>query len=444
MPSSEIILLGKAIYHGQEKEFGIKLDDRRKHIYIVGKTGMGKSVLLENMAIQDIEAGKGVGIIDPHGELAEKILDLIPRSRVNDVIYFNPADYDWAIGFNIMENVNYSSRHLVAAGVLGVFKKIWPDVWSARMEYILNNTLLALLENPGTTLLGINRMLSDKEYREKILKKVTDPAVKSFWIREFARYPDHFREEAIAPIQNKVGQFISTPLIRNIVGQVKSSFDVREVMDKRKILIVNLSKGKIGEDPSRLLGGLLITKLQLGAMSRIDLPEEKREDFFLYIDEFQNFATDAFVNILSEARKYRLSLILAHQYLGQLEEVTPTGKTTKVRDAIFGNVGTIICFRVGAQDAEFLEREFYPEFNANDLANLPKYHIYVKLMVDGVSTRPFLAKTFPPPLPKRKSQKQKIIQLSREAFAQKREIIEEKIARWSGLETMALIKRERR
>lgn len=304
------------------------------------------------------------------------------------------------------------------------------------MEYILNNTILALLEIPGTTLLGINRMLSDKEYRDKIVSKITDPTIKSFWVREFAQYPPKFREEAIAPIQNKVGQFISSPMIRNIVGQVKSSINIREVMDEGKILILNLSKGRIGEDPAKLLGALLITKLQLAAMSRIDVPEEERRDFFLYVDEFQNFATEAFVTILSEARKYRLCLVLAHQYIAQMEEV--------VRDAVFGNVGTIIAFRVGAPDAEFLEREFEPEIKMNDLVNLPKYNIYLKLMIDGVTSRPFAAATLPPfPRPE-KSYREKIISLSRERYGTKREKVEEKIARWSGIEeTKKIIEKER-
>ena len=436
MEKEHIIHFAKTSYHGKEKEFGIKTDDRRRHIYIIGKTGMGKSCLLENMAIQDIQNGQGVGIVDPHGELAENLLDFIPKNRINDVVYFNPADIDYPIAFNVMEKVDFTHRHLISAGLLGVFKKIWPDVWSARMEYILNNTILALLEIPGTTLLGINRMLSDKEYRDKIVSKITDPTIKSFWVREFAQYPPKFREEAIAPIQNKVGQFISSPMIRNIVGQVKSSINIREVMDEGKILILNLSKGRIGEDPAKLLGALLITKLQLAAMSRIDVPEEERRDFFLYVDEFQNFATEAFVTILSVARKYRLCLVLAHQYIAQMEEV--------VRDAVFGNVGTIIAFRVGAPDAEFLEREFEPEIKMNDLVNLPKYNIYLKLMIDGVTSRPFAAATLPPfPRPE-KSYREKIISLSRERYGTKREKVEEKIARWSGIEeTKKIIEKER-
>ncbi|MFH0987616.1 MAG: type IV secretion system DNA-binding domain-containing protein [Patescibacteria group bacterium] len=433
----KLIHLGKAVYHNREKKFGIKIDDRRRHVYIIGKTGMGKTALLENMAIQDIQEGKGVGIVDPHGEFAEKMLDFVPKSRVNDVVYLDPSDIDYPIAFNAMEKVDISHRHLVATGLLGVFKKIWPDVWSARMEYILNNTLLSLLEVPGTTLLGVNRMLSDREYRTKIIQRITDPTIKSFWLHEFSHYPDRFREEAIAPIQNKVGQFISSPIIRNIIGQVKSAIDMRKIMDEGKILILNLSKGKIGEDTSRLLGALLITKLQLAAMSRVDMPETQRKDFFLYVDEFQNFATEAFVSILSEARKYRLSLILAHQYITQMEET--------VRDAVFGNIGTMMCFRVGAADAEFLEKEFLPEFSLNDLVNLPKYYIYLRLMIDGVSSRPFLSITLPPVEKPFQSYKEKIVNVSRERYGTLRNKVEAKIARWSGTEgAKRVIEEERR
>jgi hypothetical protein len=330
-----------------------------------------------------------------------------------------------------MERVNPEHRHLVAAGLMGVFKKIWPDVWSARMEYILNNTILALLEYPNTTLLCVNRMLADPEYRKKVVEKITDPVVKSFWVNEFARYTQAYEVEATAAIQNKVGQFISNPLIRNIIGQTKSKIDMREIMDEGKILIANLSKGKIGEDNSRLLGALLITNLQLAAMSRVDILEEKRRDFFLYVDEFQNFATEAFVNILSEARKYRLSLVLANQYIAQLEEMTPLGKSTRVRDAIFGNVGTIIVFRVGAEDAEFLVKEFQPEFTAEDLTNLEKYHICIKLMINGVASSPFSAVTLPLREKPQKSYKETIIRVSRERYGTPRQLIEEKIEKWA-------------
>ena len=422
--NDEINFFAETTFRNIRKKFGIKTDDRRRHVYVVGKTGMGKTEMLKNMAIQDIKNGKGLAFVDPHGEAAEELLDFVPDSRIKDVVYFNPADLNYPIAFNIMEEVEVEKRHLVAGGLMGVFKKIWPDVWSARMEYILNNCILALLEYPGSTLLGVNRMLADPEYRKDVVEKVTDPVVKAFWVQEFARYTQRYETEATAAIQNKVGQFISAPLIRNIIGQTESSLDMREVMDKQKILILNLSKGRIGEDASRLLGALLITKIQLAAMSRVDMPEKERKDFFLYVDEFQNFATESFVNILSEARKYRLALILGHQYISQMEDV--------VRSAVFGNVGTMISFRVGAEDAEFLEKEFIPEFNASDLVNLTKYNIYLKLMIDGIAGRPFSAETLPPFEESEKSNKEEIIQFSREKYSVSRKIVEEKIAQWAG------------
>jgi len=429
--NNEINFFAETTFRDTKKRFGIKLDDRRRHVYTVGKTGMGKTVFLENMAIQDIREGRGVGFIDPHGEAAERLLDFVPSRRVNDVVYFNPADTEYPIAFNVMEKIREESRHLIASGLMGVFKKIWPDVWSARMEYILNNTILALLEYKDSTLLGINRMLADAEFRKKVVEKVTDPMIKAFWLNEFARYTQRYEVEATAAIQNKVGQFISAPLIRNIIGQVKSTINMREIMDGQKILICNLSKGRVGEDNMTLLGGLLLAKIQLAAMSRVDMPEEKRKDFFLYVDEFQNFATESFVNILSEARKYRLALILAHQYIAQLEE--------EVKDAVFGNIGTLISFRVGAEDAEYLEKELIPEFSAGDLVNLTKYNVYLKLMIDGMATRPFSAVTLPPFEKPEESYGEKIIKVSRERWGRKREIIEGKIKRWAGfLETTSL------
>ncbi|MBI2042131.1 MAG: type IV secretion system DNA-binding domain-containing protein [Candidatus Nealsonbacteria bacterium] len=412
-------------FRNARKKFGIKTDDRRRHVYVIGKTGMGKTVMLQNMAVQDIQNGKGLGFVDPHGEASEALLDFVPASRVNDVIYINPGDIDFPIAFNIMEEVDMAHRHLVAGGLMGVFKKIWPDVWSARMEYILNNCILALLEYPGATLLGVNRMLADTEYRRQVVEKITDPVVKSFWVQEYARYTQRYEVEATAAIQNKIGQFISAPLIRNIIGQVRSSINMRDIMDQEKILIMNLSKGRVGEDNSRLLGALMITKLQLAAMSRVDIPEQERKDFFLYIDEFQNFATESFTNILSEARKYRLALILGHQYIKQMDE--------KVSDAVFGNVGTIVTFRVGADDAEYLEKEFTPEFLAGDLVNLGKYNIYLKLMIDGLAGRPFSATTLPPIPSLEQSHREAIIKFSREKYSTPRSVVEEKISQWTGL-----------
>lgn len=421
---NQITLFAETNFRGLRKKFGIRQDDRRRHMYLIGKTGMGKTNLMEHMAIADIHAGNGICVVDPHGEFADKMLDYVPARRINDVIYFNPGDIDYPIAFNVMEAVDPQYKHLVASGLVGVFKKIWADTWGPRLEYVLRNAILALLDYPGSTLLGIMRMLVDKEFRKKVIKKITDPVVRTFWVEEFSKYPDRFMAEAIAPIQNKVGQFLSISLIRNIVGQPRSTIHMRDIMDNKKILLLNLAKGKIGEDASALFGAMIITKLQLAAMSRVDVPEEKREDFYLYVDEFQNFATDSFADIMSEARKYRLNLIIAHQYIGQLSE--------RVRDAVFGNVGTIISFRVGAADAEFLAREFEPIFNENDLVNLTKFNIYLKLMINGIASQAFSAVTLPP-VWKIEGNREKIIRVSRERYAKKREIVENKIARWSGV-----------
>jgi len=417
---NKILKIGKTNYRNQEVVFGIKEDDRRRHIYIIGKSGTGKSTLLSNMITADIAAGRGVCFVDPHGETAEEVLRMVPESRVDDVIYFNPADIDYPMGFNPLEKVSNNNRHLVASGIMSVFKKIWPDVWSARMEYILNNALLALLEYPNSTLLGIMKMLSDKEYRKLIVENLQDPVVKSFWVDEFAKYTQKLETEAVAAIQNKVGQFVANPLIRNIIGQTHSSFDFRQIMDEGKVFIANLSKGKIGEGNSSLLGAMIVTKIQLAAMSRSGTPYHKLRDFYLYVDEFQNFATESFATILSEARKYKLSLTVAHQYIDQLSE--------EVRWAIFGNVGTIIVFRVGATDAEFLEKEFYPDFVANDFVNLPNYHVYVKLMIDGMTSKPFSATTLPPPAPPPVSMFDTIIEISRKKYTLPKEEVDKRIA----------------
>lgn len=419
----DIAVFAQTSYRNEFKRFGIKTDDRRRHMYLIGKTGMGKSTILENMIVDDIRAGQGVAIVDPHGDLAEKIIEYIPRHRVNEVIYFNPADINFPIAFNVVEQVEPHLRHLVASGLIGVFQKLWADSWGPRLEYILRNAVLAILDFPGSTLLGVVRMLSDKNYRKRVVSNIKDPVVKAFWEKEFSGYADKFAAEAVSPIQNKVGQFLSNSLMRNIIGQVKSSLDIREIMDQGKILIMNLSKGRIGEDNSALLGAMMITKIQLAAMSRVNVPEKERRDFYLYIDEFQNFSTDSFANILSEARKYRLNLILAHQYIEQLNE--------KVEAAVFGNVGTIVVFRVGAADAEELVKEFTPTFTEEDIVNLPKYEMYLKLMIDGIASSPFSAVGLPPLRDDEKTnQAEKVIAYSREKYASDRETVEEKIMNW--------------
>ena len=422
MDEEKINFFAQLNYRGHKDAFGIKLDDRRRHMYVIGKTGMGKTVMLQNMAIQDIKNGAGLGVVDPHGEFAEELLDHIPKDRIKDVVYFNPADYEHPMGFNVLENVNFDQRHLVASGLMGVFKKLWPDVWSARMEYILNNAILALLEYPDATLLGVNRMFSTPNYRKDVVDHITDPVVKAFWTQEYANYTQRLEVEATASIQNKVGQFISAPLIRNIIGQVHSTVDIRELMDDRKILIANLSKGKIGEDNARLLGSMLMTKIYLAAMSRVDIPEEERKDFFLYVDEFQNFQSKAFADVLSEARKYRLSLILAHQYITQMDE--------EVRDAVFGNIGTMVSFRIGAQDAEEVEKEFAPEFALEDFVNLGKYNIILKLMIDGLASRGFSSTTMPPIMPEHDSYREEVLASSREQFTSDRTNVEAYINKW--------------
>ncbi len=429
-PEKDVVYFGKTDFRGRDQLFGIRRNDRRQHIYVIGKTGTGKSALLNNLIIQDIMNGEGLAVVDPHGELVEGVLKNIPENRLEDVIYFNPADDEYHLGFNVLELPDPRYKHLVASGLMGIFTKIWSNVWSARMEYIMNNAILALLDTPNTTLLGINRILVDKDYRQQIIGNVQDPVVKAFWIHEYEGWQDKFRNEAIAPIQNKVGQFLSTALIRNIVGQAKSTFDIFDIMNSGKIFLVNVSKGRIGEDNSALLGAMLITKMQLAAMERVRIPEEERVDFYLYVDEFQNFVTDSFAGVLSEARKYRLNLTVAHQYVGQLV----TDQSTKVRDAIFGNVGTMIAFRVGAADAEFLEPEFEPEFIIQDIVNLPNYHIYLRLMVNGMTSRPFSATTLPPfHVKETTSPEEEVIQHSRKKYARPRYIVEEEIRKWTGM-----------
>src|SRR3989344_3318311 len=352
--SETITYFGETDSRSKRVPFGIKSKDRLKHVYVIGKTGMGKSTVLENMAIQDIQNGEGMAFLDPHGGSADKLLEYVPRNRIEDVIYFAPFDIEYPVSFNVMEDVGANKRHLVVNGLMSAFKKLFgEESFSDRMQYILQNTILALLEYPGATMLGINMMLVDKVYRNKVIANVTDPSVKTYWVKEYAGYTERFAAEAIPAIQNKIGQFTSNPLVRNIIGQEKSSFDLRKIMDDKKIFIANLSKGRLGEDNANLLGSMLITKMYLAAMSRADksgVALGKLPNFYLYVDEFQSFANESFADILSEARKYKLSLTLTHQYIEQMEE--------EVRDAVFGNVGTTITFRIGAFDADILEKEF--------------------------------------------------------------------------------------
>lgn len=427
MNPDKITYFAETDSRNKKVKFGIKAKDRTKHMYVIGKTGMGKSTLLENMAIQDIQGGEGMAFIDPHGATAEKLLEFVPEHRIKDVVYFAPFDTEFPISFNVMEDVGADKRHLVVNGLMSTFEKIWEDAWSARMAYILQNTLLALLEFPGATLLGVNRMYTDKEFRKKVVDNIKDVSVRSFWVDEYAKYTDKYAQEATPAIQNKIGQFSSNPLIRNIIGQSDSTFDLRTIMDEKKILIVNLSKGRVGEGNARLLGSMMITKIYLAAMSRADKSEKEMRDlpnFYLHVDEFQSFANKSFADILSEARKYKLNLTMAHQYIEQMEE--------EVRNAVFGNVGTMVAFRVGAYDAEVLEKEFAPQFTAEDLVNLGFIQIYLKLMIDGVSSPPFSATTMGPIAKQERSFRTEVIDASRAQFARPRATVEASIQDWHG------------
>ena len=422
MDENRVTYFAETDARNKRVKFGIKGKDRSKHVYVIGKTGMGKSTMLENMAVQDIQNGEGICFIDPHGKTADLLLEYVPKERMRDVIYIAPFDVEHPISFNVLESVEHDKRHLVVSGLMSTFKKIWVDAWSARMEYILTNTLLALLEVPGSTLLGVNKMLSDKEYRKEIVSKIQDPSVKAFWVKEFANYTERMAAEAVPAIQNKVGQFTANPLIRNMIGQPQSSFDFRKAMDTRKIVIINLSKGRIGDENMKLLGGMLVTKIYLAAMSRADMPDRVMNmmpNFYLYVDEFQNFANASFADILSEARKYKLNLTIAHQYIEQMDE--------EVSAAVFGNVGTMIVFRVGATDAEYLEKEFTPEFVIEDLVNLGFAQIYLKLMIDGLTSSPFSAMTLPPIPHPEISYMKEIIEASREQYARSRADVEREV-----------------
>jgi hypothetical protein len=422
-----VTYFGETNFRNQQTRFGIKNRDRTRHMYVVGKSGVGKSTLLENMAIQDIQNGEGVAVLDPHGSFAEKMLDYIPEDRIKDVVYFAPFDIENPISFNMLEDIGEDKRHFVASGLMSTFKKIWVDAWSARMEYILNNILLALLEYPDATLLGVNRMLSDKVFRKKVVENIKDPSVKAFWTDEFEKYGERYMQEAGAAIQNKIGQFTANPLVRNIIGQPKSSFDVREIMDNKKILIVNLSKGRIGEQNTSLLGSMIITKIYIAAMSRSDVSHTRMSElpsFYFYVDEFQSFANESFADILSEARKYKLALIIAHQYIAQMEE--------SVRDAVFGNVGTSISFRVGPLDSEMLEKVYAPQFTANDLVNLGFAQIYLSLMINDMGSQPFSAKTLAPIPRPDISYRNDVIEWTRAHFALPKDIVEKNIKDWFG------------
>jgi hypothetical protein len=413
--------IGNREVWGGEKPFGISRADRRQHLYAIGKTGTGKTTLLRNLICQDIERGNGVGLIDPHGDLAEEILDCIPSWRADHVLYFNPADSDFPIGFNVVRSSLGARRYLESSGLVGAFKDLWRDSWGPRLEYILYASVAALMECENVSLLGVPRMLVDARFRAWVLRQVRDPIVLSFWENEFSRFDKRFLAEAIAPIQNKVGQLLMAAPLRNVFGQVRSKVDPRFIMDNERIFIANLSKGRLGEDKANLLGSLLVSKFQSAAMERADIPEASRKDFYLFIDEFPNFSTESFAGILSEARKYRLNLTLSHQYIDQM--------TKEVKDAVFGNVGSLISFRTGHRDAVVLANEFGSEYAPEQFTDLANYQIRVKLLNCGEYGEPFLGKTAPP-LSYFHGHRQNLMKRSRERFGTRRDLVEAKIRRW--------------
>ena len=401
---------GKTIFKNRDTIFGIKNIDRRRHVWAIGKTGTGKSTLIANMAIDDLKKDRGIAIIDPHGDLCDIVLNYIPKHRINDVVYFNPADTGYPVVINPLEVTNKEEAELVVSGIVSIFNKIFGFSWGPRLEYILRNSLMTLAQVPNSTLKDVPLLLTNKLFRQRIENTIQDPVMAAFWRDEFDKMPEKLQQEAISPILNKVGQFVTSPLVRSVIGHPKSSIKLDDVMNDGKILLANLSQGRLGEDNAALLGAMLITKFQLAAMHRVSMPEEKRKDFYLYVDEFQNFATGSFIKIMSEARKYRLNIMLANQYMAQIPE--------EVTQAILGNAGTIMTFAVGANDADVLNKEFAEVFTAQDLINLGKYQIATKMTIDGQITRPFVSTTLPLPISSNMN-REKVIQASHLHWAKK-------------------------
>ncbi len=434
----EGLILGRVTFRGEESEVRIKRSDRRRHLYTIGKSGSGKSVFLENMAIQDINNGEGVCVVDPHGDLVQHILANIPEHRIDDVIYFCPSDLDRPIGLNMLEARSEDQKDFVVQEMIAIFYKLFPpEMIGPMFEHQMRNVMLTLMadvENPGT-IAEIPRMFSDEAYAKTWIAKLKDPVVRSFWEKEMAKTSDFHKSEMLGYLVSKVGRFVENEMLRNIIGQSRSGFDFREVMDNKKILLVNLSKGTTGEVNAKLLGLIIVAKLQMAALTRADLPEDQRHDFYLYIDEFQNFITDSIATILSEARKYRLNLTIAHQYMGQLVD---GGKNdTSIRDAVLGNVGTMAAFRIGPEDAELLQKEFAPVFSAYDLINVEQYTAYVKLLIDNTAAKPFNMATTAP-LPENNEYAEMLKQLSRLKFGRDRATVEEDILERSQLGTLTL------
>lgn len=388
---SGVTLFAQTNFRNAQVKFGIRRSDRLAHVYLIGKTGTGKSTLLETLMLDDLRKGCGFALLDPHGDLVKKVYKQAIALRQADLLYFDAPNPHQPFGFNPLAGVSLEKRPLAASGILQVFKHQWQDSWGPRLEHILRNCLLALLDYPNATFADILTLLSDKQFRSAVVKHLTNSQIKDFWTKEYEKYPERLRAEAISPIQNKVGAFLSNPILKRILTEPQKKLNLRNLMDEGKVLLVNLAKGSLGEDTANLLGSLLISRFDLAALSRANIPEAERKPFYLYADEFHNFTTHSLSGMLSELRKYGLSLTLSHQYLTQIEP--------PIRDAVLGNVGTIIVFRIGTTDAELLAPEFAPEINQTDLLNLPNYHIYLKMMVDGKITKPFSAVTLPPDAP---------------------------------------------
>jgi hypothetical protein len=418
---ADLSLFGMTNYHNNFQKFGIKREDRRRHLYVVGKSGTGKSKLLELLIQADIMAGHGIGVMDPHGDLVDNILRMVPEERKKDVIIFDPSDTEHPIAFNPLEKVDEKFKMQITIGFIDIFKKLFGNNWSDRLEHVLRYTTLALLDSPNTSVLSILKMLTDKNYRQTIVARIQDSVVKNFWVNEFAGWSEKFDAEAITPLLNKVGQLVSTNMIRNIIGQPKNSFNIREIMDGKKILLMKVSKGLLGEENAQLIGSMIITKIYQAAMARADMLQENRQDFYFYVDEFQNFATDTFAEILSEARKYRLCMTIAHQYVGQLSEI--------IRKTVFGNVGSIVSFRVGADDAAILAEEYTPIFGVRDIINLGVREFYLKMSINGELAEPFSGKTLDMKFPDNDLSKE-IIEESRRKYCVSREEVEEILTKW--------------
>ncbi len=407
----EINVFAETVFKNETRKYGIHRADRRRHMYVIGKTGTGKSTMLCNMAINDLRNNEGLCFIDPHGDAIDTLLDYIPASRINDVVFFNPADGDRTVKINLFEGRNVEHRELIASGIISIFHKLYEYSWGPRLEHFLRNALLTLLQMENAKLGDIITLFTDKEFRKRVLEQVDDPVLRNFWLGEFEPLQDRMKNEAVAPILNKIGQFVSSPLVRNVVNSDWSSFSIEQIMDEGKILLVNLSQGQLGEDNATLLGAMLITKIQLAAMGRVNMPEEERRDFYLYVDEFQNFATTSFNKILSEARKYRLNLILANQYVAQIPE--------EVQKAIFGNCGSVVSFVMGSEDAEVFSKEYGGKYTAEDLVGLNKHQIINRITIDNIISYPFPAYTLPPAASSNHN-REKVIRVSRERYATKK------------------------